>query len=98
MNAPPAHRSDTVGHEDTMATLKEADSIDLGAYFERVHWRGQATPDHATLCGLLAAHMTHIPFENFDVLLGRPVALDPEALQRKLIRARRGGYTSGLNS
>jgi N-hydroxyarylamine O-acetyltransferase len=47
---------------------------------------------HATLAGLLGAHMAHIPFENFDVLLGREVRLDPEGLQAKLVKARRGGY------
>ena len=37
-------------------------------------------------------HATHIPFENFDVLLGRPIRLDPEGLQAKLVGAGRGGY------
>jgi N-hydroxyarylamine O-acetyltransferase len=36
--------------------------------------------------------MAHIPFENLEVLLGRPVRLDLQALQSKLVRARRGGY------
>jgi N-hydroxyarylamine O-acetyltransferase len=66
--------------------------FDLEAYFERVNWRGPTTMTHATLAGLLGAHMAHIPFENFDVLLGREVRLDPEGLQAKLVKARRGGY------
>ena len=41
---------------------------------------------------LLEAHIAHIPFENFDVLLGRPVRLDLEGLQSKLVMSRRGGY------
>jgi N-hydroxyarylamine O-acetyltransferase len=68
------------------------DAFDLDAYFERVNWRGPTTPTYATLAGLLEAHMTHIPFENFDVLLGRGVRLDLEGLQAKLVKARRGGY------
>src|SRR5690606_38423902 len=35
---------------------------------------------------------THIPFENLDVLAGRPIRLDLASLQAKLIGARRGGY------
>jgi N-hydroxyarylamine O-acetyltransferase len=38
------------------------------------------------------AHVCSIPFENLDPHRGVPVALDPEALQRKLVEARRGGY------
>ncbi len=33
-----------------------------------------------------------IPFENLDVLLGRPIVLDEEALFRKLVIERRGYY------
>jgi len=36
--------------------------------------------------------MAAIPFENLDVLLGRPVRLDLASLQAKLVDARRGGY------
>jgi N-hydroxyarylamine O-acetyltransferase len=69
-----------------------SDSIDLNAYFERIEWRGPREPTYATLAGLLAAHMAHIPFENFDVLLGRPIRLDLASLQAKMVQARRGGY------
>lgn len=67
-------------------------ALDLDAYFRRVHWIGERVPTLATLAGLLRAHMRHIPFENLDVLLGNGVRLDFDALQDKLIRARRGGY------
>ena len=66
--------------------------LDLEAYFERVDWRGGVQPTLDTLAGLLAAHMTHVPFENLDVLLGRRPRLDLEGLQAKIVRARRGGY------
>jgi N-hydroxyarylamine O-acetyltransferase len=36
--------------------------------------------------------VTSIPFENVDVRLGRPIGLDLESLQAKLVRRRRGGY------
>ncbi len=38
-----------------------------------------------------------IPFENFDVLLGRPILLDPPSLSAKLIDKPRGGYCFELN-
>lgn len=66
--------------------------IDLDAYFERIGWGGPTTPRYDTLAGLLDAHMSHIPFEALDVLLGRPVRLELDALQRKLVLNCRGGY------
>ena len=66
--------------------------LDLDAYFDRIQWRGQAAPTYATLAKLLDAHIANIPFENFDVLLGRAVRLDLAGLQAKLVQARRGGY------
>jgi N-hydroxyarylamine O-acetyltransferase len=67
-------------------------TLDLGAYLERIGWNGDARSDLATLAALLDAHMTRIPFENLDVLLGRGIRLDLDGLQRKLVDARRGGY------
>lgn len=69
-----------------------ADLLDLDAYFERIGWGGGTRPDYDTLAGILLAHMSSIPFENLDVLLGRGIRLDLESVQRKLVRARRGGY------
>jgi N-hydroxyarylamine O-acetyltransferase len=67
-------------------------TLDLGAYLERIGWRGDARPTLETLATLLDAHMSRIPFENLDVLLGRRIRLDLDGVQRKLVRARRGGY------
>ncbi|HKO52943.1 MAG TPA: arylamine N-acetyltransferase [Polyangiaceae bacterium] len=46
----------------------------------------------ALLSSLTAAHTQSIPFENLDVLLGRPIALEPDALLQKLVIDGRGGY------
>jgi N-hydroxyarylamine O-acetyltransferase len=67
-------------------------SLDLHAYLARIQWGGEVRPTYDTLTGLLSAHMSSIPFENLDVLLGRPVRLELNALQDKLVHARRGGY------
>lgn len=67
-------------------------ALDLDAYLERIGYAGEMRPDHATLAGLHLAHATHIPFENLDVLLGRPIRLDLPSLQAKLVAGHRGGY------
>jgi len=41
---------------------------------------------------VLDRHIVAIPFENLDVLCGRPPRLDLESLQDKLVQRRRGGY------
>lgn len=67
-------------------------AVDLDAYFQRIAYSGAREPTIDTLRALHLAHATHIPFENLDVLLGRPIRLDIESLQAKLVTARRGGY------
>lgn len=68
-------------------------AIDLGAYGTRIGQPDMALPPTLdTLSILLAAHMRAIPFENLDVLLGRPIPLDLLSVQNKLIGAGRGGY------
>jgi N-hydroxyarylamine O-acetyltransferase len=67
-------------------------TLDLDRYFARIGWSDPVPPTFATIAGLLRAHMTAIPFENLDVLLGRSPSLELDALQAKLIDARRGGY------
>lgn len=69
-----------------------AASLDLDAYLDRIGWRGGTDAGYETLAELVRAHMASIPFENLDVLLGRPVRLDIASLQAKLVDARRGGY------
>lgn len=70
-----------------------ADAIDLDLYLERIDWRGGAlTPSEDVLASLVRAHVSHVAFENLDVLLGRGVSLEIGALEDKLVRRRRGGY------
>jgi N-hydroxyarylamine O-acetyltransferase len=73
------------------------DELDLQAYLLRIG----VSPVAATREGLITLHEAHlaaIPFENLDVLLGRPIRLDLGALQSKLVGARRGGYCFEQNS
>lgn len=72
--------------------------VDLQAYAARIEYAGELTPTLATLHDLHLAHATHIPFENLDILLGRPIRLDLESVSAKLIDARRGGYCFEQNT
>jgi N-hydroxyarylamine O-acetyltransferase len=66
--------------------------LDLTAYFRRVGYDGPADVSVETLKALHLLHPLAIPFENLDVLLGRPIPLDPASLWAKLVDAGRGGY------
>lgn len=66
--------------------------LDLPAYLARTGYDGPLTPSLATLRGLQWAHVSSIPFENLEIVLGRPVLLDLASVQDKLVRSARGGY------
>jgi N-hydroxyarylamine O-acetyltransferase len=67
-------------------------AFELDAYLRRIDYSGALALNGETLTGLHLAHGTHIPFENVDVFLGRPIRLDLASLQTKLVRNKRGGY------
>lgn len=67
-------------------------AFDLDAYLARIGWRGSLEPTLETLAGLTRAHVTRIPFENVDVLLGRGIRIDLDSIASKLVAASRGGY------
>ncbi|HEU0221775.1 MAG TPA: arylamine N-acetyltransferase [Paracoccaceae bacterium] len=71
--------------------------FDRDAYRERIGLSGGVTADVDGLARLHRAQAGAISFENFDILLGRPIELGPEALFDKLVRRRRGGYCFELN-
>jgi N-hydroxyarylamine O-acetyltransferase len=72
--------------------------IDLPAYFARIGYTGPSEPSFAVLRELNARHVAQIAFETLDPFLGRPVDLDPAALQAKLVRSQRGGYCQEHNA
>ena len=57
---------------------KMANTLDLDAYLGRINYAGPRTPTYETLAGILTAHVTSIPFEIFDVHLGRPFSWIPK--------------------
>jgi N-hydroxyarylamine O-acetyltransferase len=64
--------------------------IDLPAYFARIGYTGPSEPTLAVLRELHARHPARIAFESLDPFLGRPVEIDPAAIQAKLVRGNRG--------
>jgi arylamine N-acetyltransferase len=50
------------------------------------------------LAGLIRHHVQAIPFENLDILLGRPILIDLDSVQAKLVAERRGGYCFEQNT
>jgi len=68
------------------------DLLDLDAYLARIGLAGGLAPTLPTLRALVRAHVLTIPFENLEIVLGRPVLLGVEDLQNKLVRSPRGGY------
>lgn len=75
---------------------------DLARYFERTGLGLPAVtskpPGLEQLNAIVEAHVCAIPFENLDVLLGRPIDVSPAAVERKLVGERRGGYCFEQNT
>lgn len=67
--------------------IADASTFDFDAYADRIGVTGSPG-----LAELHRAHAVAIPFENLDPHRGVPVSLEPEALARKLVDERRGGY------
>ncbi|WDD91980.1 arylamine N-acetyltransferase [Burkholderia sp. FERM BP-3421] len=68
------------------------DAFDLPAYFDRIGYDGPAEPTLAVLRRLHLLHPQAIPFENLSPYTGARVELGLDAVARKLVAARRGGY------
>ena len=81
---------------DTARTTRRPEwvtgELDLAAYLERIGHSGPFAATGAVLHRLHRGHVAGIPFENVDAVLGRPVAVDLDAVQAKLVRGHRGGW------
>ena len=71
--------------------------FDRNAYCQRINYSGETTPTLSTLKALHHAQLYTIPFENFDIQLGRGIDLAPGAVFEKLVHQMRGGYCFELN-
>lgn len=71
---------------------------DIGAYLRRIGYEGTPEVSLPCLTELMACHLSEVPFENLDVFHGRKEpSLDTEALFRKIVLERRGGYCFEIN-
>jgi N-hydroxyarylamine O-acetyltransferase len=72
-------------------------TLNIPAYLERIGYTGPLTPNTQVLRGLHRAHMLAVPFENLDIGLGRKITCDEDAILRKIVQQRRGGFCYELN-
>ncbi|QKV93213.1 arylamine N-acetyltransferase [Streptomyces sp. NA02950] len=82
------------------APSETAPQLDLDAYLTRIGWTGARppAPTAETLRAVHLAHVTSIPFENIQPLLGSAPSLALPDLEAKLVRSRRGGYCYEQNT
>ncbi|RNM26610.1 arylamine N-acetyltransferase [Dickeya undicola] len=66
-------------------------------YLQRIGVSSLPAEPDLLLHQLHLAHLTHIPFENLDVVFGKTIRLDPPAIYRKIVDERRGGFCYELN-
>lgn len=71
---------------------RDVSRIDLKSYLRRIGYTGALRPSVETLRGLHRAHISAIPFENLDLLLGRKIKIGLADIEDKLVQRRRGGY------
>ena len=72
--------------------------MDVEKYFERIGLSSEPALSAEFLAALQLAHVTTVPYENLDILLGQPIDLSVDAVYRKGVENRRGGYCFELNA
>lgn len=73
--------------------------MNVKAYFERIGMELPETviPDGALLRQLHLAHCTTVPYENVDMMRGKPTSLEADALFQKIVVEKKGGLCFELN-
>jgi len=69
----------------------------LADYLTRIDYQGPIAPDLECLKAIHRQHLLHIPYENLDVQLERPLDLDTERIFEKIVRRGRGGWCYEMN-
>ncbi len=72
-------------------------NFDREAYLQRINYAKNVSVSLESLRALHYAQLFTTPFENFDIVLGKGISLDPSKLFHKLVHNRRGGYCFELN-
>lgn len=71
--------------------------MEIPAYLNRIQYAGSLTRSAETLRALQLAHLFTVPFENLSIHIGEPILLNHEALFRKIVERRRGGFCYECN-
>ena len=70
----------------------------IGCFLRRIGMAGAEAALNVDFLGQVTGHaVTHIAYENLDVLAGKALQLDDEALYDKIVTRGRGGYCFELN-
>ena len=74
--------------------------LDVAAYFERIGMPRDTAVERTVgfLREVVYRHVLTVPYENLDILEGKPLSLTPEALFDKIVTRRRGGFCFELNA
>ncbi len=71
--------------------------FDVLSYLDRIAYTGSTAPSIDTLRAIHRAHLVSVPFENLDIALGRKIVTEEDAVVRKVVEQRRGGFCYELN-
>ncbi|WP_219416642.1 arylamine N-acetyltransferase family protein [Pseudonocardia nigra] len=71
--------------------------MDADALLARIGATRPVRPTAAALAALQGAHVTAVPFENYDIHRGVPISLDLSDHQDKIVGRGRGGFCYELN-
>jgi N-hydroxyarylamine O-acetyltransferase len=71
--------------------------VNVPGYLARIRYSGPTEPTARTLREIHRAHMLSVPFENLDIAFGTKIVLDSDAIVRKIVEERRGGFCYELN-
>ncbi len=71
--------------------------MDIRDYLQRINYQGSQEPTLQTFQALHQAHLLAVPFENLSIHMEQPIILQEEALFRKIVHQRHGGFCYELN-
>lgn len=83
---------------NSLQDSKIMNSVQLSEYFQRIGYKGSRELTFETLQAVQAAQAYYIPFETFDISMGRPIVLTFDHLFEKLVKQKRGGYCYEVNA
>src|SRR5215470_11521743 len=91
-------QSGSFGRRTTKMTSKGTVlKMDTRTYLKRINYSGSVDPTAETLKALQVAHLRTVPFENLSIHAGEPIVLQDDALYRKIVENRRGGFCYEAN-